>query len=119
MILKELETLCMSEEDWNDLSNGEKAWMLGQIMIHMNDEEAYYSGWLYIWLDGETWEQCMDDFNSDEAYQELEDSFIGHYSDEEAHDAGLYSHKDILKSIIKAAHYWDKRLGLEPIVVLK
>lgn len=119
MEVKEFENLCMSEEDWNDLSNGEKAWMLGQIMMKMNDEEAYYSSWLYIWPDGETWEACMDDFESDEAYQELERSFIDNYSDEEAHDAGLYSHEDIQKSIIKASHYWDKRLGLKPIVVLK
>lgn len=119
MELKELKNLCMSEEDWNDLSNGEKAWMLGQIMLKMNDEGAYYSSWLYIWPDGETWEACMDDFESDEAYQELECSFIDHYSDEEAHDAGLYFYNNIQKSIIKAAHYWDKRLGLKPIVVLK
>ena len=119
MEVKEARELCLKEEEWNDLTNGEKAWMLGQIMAHMNDEEAYYSGWLYIWPDGETWEQCMDDFGDDESYDELERSFINHYSDKEAHEAGLYSHKDIPKSIIKAAHYWDEHLGLDRIVVLK
>jgi hypothetical protein len=118
--MKKRRTVIMIKENWNNLTNGEKAWMLGQIMHYMNDEEVYYcSGWLYIWPDGETYEQCMDDFESDEAYKELEESFITHYSDEEAHDAGLYSSRRIPTLVIEAAHYWDEQLGLEPIEVIK
>lgn len=109
----------MTHEEWLELDNGEKAWLLGQIMRYMNDEEVYYSGWLYIWPDGETWEACMEDFEDDESYKDLERSFIGHYSEKEAHDAGLYSHKKVPTSVVKAAHYWDERLGLKPIEVIK
>jgi hypothetical protein len=117
MELKELETLKMSGEDWNDLTNGERAWLIGQIMMHMNNEEAYYGDFLYIWPDGESWESCMSDFESDESYKELEESFKDNYK--AYHEDGLYSHRDIPKSIVKAAHYWDEVLGLKPIVVLK
>ena len=109
----------MTHEEWLKLDNGEKAWLLGQIMIYMNDEEAYYSDWLYIWPDGETWEQCMEDFESDESYKDLEQSVIEHYSDKETHDAGLYSHEKVPLIVVNAAHYWDKRLGLELIEVVK
>ena len=110
----------MTKEDWNDLEYFERAWKLGMIMKYMNNEEAYYgSGWLYIWPDGETWEQCYDDFNTEEAYQELEDSFKRHYGDEEYHGDGLYSHRGVPKSVIKDAHFWDKELGLKPIEIIK
>lgn len=118
MELKELESLSITEKDWNNFPNGAKAWMLGQIIMKMNDESAYYSDWLYIWPDGETWNDCLKDFESDEAYQELERLFIDIYSDEEVHEAGLYFHNNLQTSIVSIAHYWDKRLGLKPIVVL-
>lgn len=105
--------------DWDRLTNGEKAWKLGLIMQYMNDEEAYYSGWLYIWPDGESYQACLDDFRDDESYKELEESFIAHYSDLEAHDAGLYSHKGVPTEVIDAAHYWDNRLNLKEILILK
>lgn len=109
----------MTHEDWNKLLNGEKAWKLGQIMRYMNDEEAYYSGWLYIWPDGETYQDCLIDFEDEESYKDLEKSFIQHYSDEESHDAGLYSHKGVPNEVIDAAHYWDSVLGLKLIEVIK
>lgn len=109
----------MNEQEWNELTNAEKAWMLGCIMSNMNDERVYYfSNWLYIWPDGETWEACMEDFEDDEAYKELEDSFIRHYSDEEYHEGGLYSSKKIPTTVIKAAHFWDEQLGLKLIEII-
>ena len=105
----------MNKEEWNELEPYERAWTLYLIMHYMNDESAYYSGWLYIWPDGETYEACMDDFGTEESYKELERSFIGHYSDKEIHDAGLYSCRGVPKSVIKDAHYWDEVLGLKPI----
>ena len=82
----------MTNEEWNKLTNGEKAWKLGMIMMYMNNEDAYYSsGWLYIWPDGERYEECMSDFENEESYKELEESFIRHYGYKEYHDAGLYS----------------------------
>ena len=110
----------MNQEEWDDLELYERAWKLGMIMKYMNDEEAYYgSGWLYIWPDGETYEQCMYDFNDKESYEELEESFIRHYSDKEAHEAGLYSMRGVPKTVIKDAHFWDAKLGLTPIEILK
>ena len=98
-------------------SYGQKAWELGQIMIAMNDEDAYYaSGWLYIWPDGETREECEDDFNDKESYEELEKTFIDIYSDEDYHEGGLYTK---LPEVIEWAHEWDKKLELEPIEVLQ
>lgn len=109
----------MTKQEWENLENYKKAWKLYLIIRYMNDESAYYSGWLYIWPDGETYEQCMNDFESDEAYQDLERSFKAHYSDEEIHEAGLYSCKGVPQEVIEAAHYWDKELGLPPIEVVK
>ena len=109
----------MTNQEWNKLGNGEKAWKLGLVMQYMNDEDAYYSGWLYVWPDGETYRECLDDFDEDESYQDLERSFINHYSDKECHEGGLYSNKGVPSEVVDIAHYWDKRLGLDPIVVLK
>lgn len=95
----------------------EKAWELNEIIEKMNDEEAYYgSGWLFIWPDGETKEDCKADFDNEESYKELEDLFIEIYSDEEYHEGGLYTNVD---SIIKNAHEWDTKLGLTPIHVIR
>ena len=109
----------MNKEEWEKLTYGERAWLLGEIMIYLNDESGYYSGWLYIWPDGENWEQCMDDFGDEESYKELEEAFIPRYSDEEIHEAGLYSRKPIPTAVVDAAHYWDSVLGLEPIELIK
>ena len=109
----------MNKEEWEELEYYERAWKLGLIMKYMNDEEAYYSGWLYIWPDGETWEQCVEDFGSEESYKELERSFKAHYSEPESHEAGLYSHRGVPKSVVRDAHYWDEVLGLPPIEVVK
>ena len=110
----------MTDEEWEELEYYERAWKLGLIMMYMNDEEAYYgSGWLYIWPDGEKWEECVSDFGTKEAYKELEDSFKRIYGFEEYHENGLYSHRGVPKSVIKDAHYWDQKLGLSPIEIIK
>lgn len=108
----------MKKKQWDRLEYYLKAWRLAQIMMYMNDEEAYYSGWLYIWPDGETYEECKTDFNDKESYQELLESFKFHYSEKEAHKAGLYSSRGVPKQVVEDAHMWDKELGLDPIEVV-
>ena len=109
----------MTKEQWNSLTNGEKAWKLGLVMKYMNNEEAYYNGWLYFWPDGESYEQCLDDFRDDESYKELEEVFINHYKYEEYHNDGLFDSKGVPSEVVDVAHFWDKELGLKPIEVIK
>ena len=91
-------------------ANGEKAWMMDQILQRMNNEDAYFGGWLYIWPDGETKEEAEEDFAEDEDFKDLEDSFIRHYT--AYHNDGLYNASE---EVVKAAHEWDEKLGLDPI----
>jgi len=109
----------MTKEQWNRLTFGERAWKLGLVMQYMNDEEAYYSGWLYIWPDGETYISCLEDFRDEESYKELEESFIRHYSEKEAHEAGLFSRRGVPVEVIDIAHFWDDQLGLPHIEEIK
>lgn len=99
---------------------GDKAWKLNKIIMGMNNEGAYYeSGWLYIWPDGETYEQCLEDFGDKESFDELEALFVSIYSyndpnDEENnyHEDGLYN---VEPEIVALAHEYDQKLGLKPI----
>ena len=109
----------MTKQEWNKLSYGEKAWKLNLIIAYMNDEEAYYSGWLYIWPDGESYAECLLDFAEKSSYQDLEKSFKYHYSRKSSHKAGLFSSKGVPQEVVEVAHFWDKKLGLEPITVLE
>lgn len=109
----------MIKTEWDKLSNHDKAWRLNQIMESMNDEEAYYSGWLYIWPDGETYQECCLDFENPEDYLELEASFKAYYSDPEIHEGGLYCQNGIDPRIVEDAHMWDNILGLSSIKVMK
>ena len=87
------------------------AWKLNEIIASMNNEEAYYdSGWLYIWPDGESKEDCEWDFNTKDAYEELRQLFEKVYK--EYHDDGLYTNNP---DILEYAHKVDAKLGLEPI----
>lgn len=110
--------VAMTKTEWDELPYHKRAWLLGQIMFYMNNEEAYYGGWLYMWPDGETEDQCKDDFGDRESYEELEEVFVGYYSDKEYHADGLYSFKSVPSDVVKAAHMWDEFLGLEPIEIL-
>ena len=110
----------MNKQEWENLDYYQKAWKLGLIMQYMTHEGAYYeSGWLYIWPDGETYQECMGDFDNEESYQDLEESFKSIYSEEEYHDAGLYSCRGVPKEVVEAAHYWDEVLGLKPIEIVE
>lgn len=96
---------------------GDKAWMLNEILRYMNDEGAYYtSGWLYVWPDECSREECNSYFGeTQEDYEELEDLFKRIYSKGFYHNSGLYNAP---KEVIDAAHEWDKKLGLSPIKVI-
>ncbi len=103
-----------------EINYGDMAWKLNKIIMGMNNEGAYYeSGWLYIWPDGETYDECLEDFGTEESFKELEDLFISIYSyhddnDEENnyHDDGLYN---VEPETVALAHEYDKKLRLEPI----
>ncbi len=87
------------------------AWKLNEIIASMNHEGAYYdSGWLYIWPDGETQEDCREDFNDKESYEELRELFEKVYK--RYHKDGLYTSD---QRIVDYAHAVDQKLGLEPI----
>ena len=107
----------MTNEEWNKLSNGEKAWKLNSVMECLNDEEGYYY-WLSYYPDGESYLECLEDFKDDEDYADLEKTFVRIYKDEEIHDGGLYRHDGVPKEIAELAHWWDKKLGLPPIEIL-
>lgn len=91
-----------------------KAWRLNEIISCMNNEEAYYGGWLYTWPDGDTREDCEYDFPDEESYQDLEKAFIRYYK--RYHDEGLY---EAPAEIEAAAHEWDRDLGLADIRNIK
>lgn len=86
------------------------AWRLNEIISSMDNEEAYYGGWLYIWPDGETKEDCKGDFASKEDYEDLLDAFKRYYK--AYHKDGLYTDD---KRVLGYAREMDKKLGLEPI----
>ena len=96
--------------DAGDTTWGEKAWKLGQIMLYMNNEDAYFGDWLYIWPDGETYEDCLSDFNSEDEYEDLRNSFNRHYR--AYHNDGLF---EAPQEVEEWAHEIDRELGLKPI----
>lgn len=90
------------------------AWKLNEIISSMNDEGAYYdSEWLYIWPDGETKQEAIEDFSDKEAYVELEETFESVYR--YYHEGGLYTADP---EIIELAHKYDEKYGLDPIDVI-
>lgn len=110
----------MNKQEWNKLPYYKRAWLLGLVMEHMNHEGAYYeSGWLYIWPDGESYQDCMYDFEKKEDYKDLEESFKRIYKYKPYHNGGLYSFKSVPQEVIDVAHFWDEELGLPPIEVIK
>ena len=83
---------------------------MNQVISSMNNEEAYYGSWLYIWPDGETRKDCEYDFGNKEAFEELKEEFIDTYK--AYHSDGLY---DATEEVLEYAHKWDKLLDLAPI----
>ena len=92
------------------MNYAKKAWMLNKIISAMNDEEAYYDNWIWLWPDGEDYEECEYDFGNKEDYEELERAFI--YAYKTSHKYGLYKADE---ETLKAARNWDEKLNLEPI----
>lgn len=92
----------------------EEAWMMGKVIESMNDEDAYFGSWLYIWPDGETREACEYDFGDREAFEELKEKFLKVYK--AYHSEGLY---DATPDVLSYAHKTDGILGLRPIKNLK
>ena len=108
---------------------GHKAWLLNEIISSMNDETAYYdTEWLYIWPDGESYEECIEDFGDKQSFKELENTFLSiyQYNDaedgEDPEDAEYNFHRDGLYSptqeAVDLAHQYDRKLGLSPIKVI-
>ena len=95
-------------------ANAAEAWMMNKVISAMNNEEAYYGSWLYIWPDGESREECEYDFSDDESFEELKAEFIDTYK--EYHEDGLYAADEETEAY---AHKWDERLGLKPIDNIK
>jgi len=105
----------MNEKTTKKIPYGVLAWRLNEIISHMNDEEAYYGSWLYIWPDGETKQDCNSDFGDKESYSELEECFIRKYK--AYHSDGICIYKEEDRKILEWANAWDKKLGLEKIKV--
>ena len=89
---------------------GEKAWQLNEIIEHMNDEEAYWGNWLYVWPDGSSKQEAIEIFSAKPYYDELEKVFKEVYK--EYHKDGLYKASS---TVVARAHEWDKKLGLPEI----
>ena len=113
----------------DNVDYGHKAWLLNEIISSMNDETAYYdTEWLYIWPDGESYEECIEDFGDKQSFKELENTFLSiyQYNDaeegEDPEDAEYNFHRDGLynptQEAVDLAHQYDRKLGLSPIKVL-
>lgn len=98
------------KEEASENKYAEEAWLMNQVISSMNNEEAYYGSWLYIWPDGETRKDCEYDFGNKEAFEELKEEFIDTYK--AYHSDGLY---DATEEVLEYAHKWDKLLDLAPI----
>lgn len=98
------------QEDVQMNAMAEEAWMMNRVIASMNNEEAYYGSWLYLWPDGETKEECAYDFGEREAFEELKDKFIRTYK--HYHADGLYNAEP---EVVEYAHMMDKQLGLAKI----
>lgn len=95
-------------EEW-----GKKAYLLNEIISSLNDENAYYGEWIYIWPDGTEEEDAKYYFETETDYNDLFDTFERVYR--RYHDDGLVTTD---KNIISAAHEFDKKFGLKPIEIL-
>lgn len=88
----------------------EEAWMMNRVISSMNNEEAYYGSWLYIWPDGESREECAYDFGDHESFDELQETFLRTYK--HYHADGLYA---AAPEVVEYAHSIDSKLGLAKI----
>ena len=92
-------------------AQAKKAWFWNQIISKLNNEEAYYDGWIWIWPDGEDYQSCVWDFGEDdENFEDLERTFFEVY--QEYHDDGICN---ATPEELEYCHKIDKQLGLKPI----
>lgn len=91
-----------------------EAWLMNKVIESMNNEDAYYGSWLYIWPDGEKEEDVIYDFGDKESFDELRDEFIDTYK--AYHSDGLF---DPDEDTIAYAHKQDHLLGLSPIDIFR
>ena len=108
-----VEEECIKEEVLDEMAKlpyHVLAWKLAEVISSMNNEDAYFGDWLYLWPDGESKEDCKVDFNDKESYDELKELFEEVYK--YYHKDGLYTDD---QDILDYAHAIDKKLGLEPI----
>ena len=103
----------VNEEEGNN-PYAHEAWMMNQVISSMNNEEAYYNSWLYIWPDGESRDECEYDFGDEESLEDLKSEFISTYK--YYHDDGLYNADEETEAY---AHKWDEILELAPINNIK
>lgn len=95
---------------------GDKAWLLNEILSSFNNEGAYYStGWLYIWPDGCSKEDCEYYFGSKEEFEDLEDSFKRIYKSNYRKD-GFYRKPS--EAALELAHKYDEEMGLPAMEIL-
>ena len=98
-------------EDMNQRNDlWQQAWMMNQVVMHMNDEEAYYGAWLYYWPDECSKEECKEYFNDPESFQELKGVFERTYK--AYHYAGLF---EAPENVLEYARQYDNILGLKDI----
>lgn len=90
--------------------NAADAWMMNQVISHMNNEDAYYGSWLYTWPDGETKEMCAYDFSDQEDFDDLEEVYLRTY--QRYHSDGLYAAP---ADVYEYARATDRKLGLAAI----
>lgn len=105
-------------KDYNAEANADKiksVKLMHEIMMSMNDEEAYYS-WIYTMPDSPTTEDFLYyvEPGNEEAYEDLKDTFERIYK--QFHKSGLYLDRTE-KRIEDAAHEYDEQFGLDPIEV--
>ena len=99
-----------------EVDYGKQAWLLNEIISSFNNEGAYYStGWLYIWPDGCSREDCNYYFGNESDYKDLEDSFKRVYKSSYRKD-GFY--KKPSPEALELAHKFDTELGLPAMEIL-
>lgn len=86
--------------------------LMNKVISSMTNENAYYGGWCYSWVD----EGDVNDgyYDEKEDYKDLKDSFKRIYK--RYHKDGLYNPDE---ETIKFAYEWDKKLRLNPIEIVR
>lgn len=72
------------------LSHAKEAWLMNLVVESMNNEEAYYaSGWLWVWVDECSFEDCKEYFSDEESFNELKGLYLEIF--EEYYEDGFYN----------------------------